>query len=462
MISDHERGGISGPAPRIRASTLLRVRNVWLAPITLAAVLMFLMTVFYIGAIVNPGGHLSGLPVALVNEDSGGTVRGGEVDLGAQVASDLLHSHEVTSRLSLKEVSSAQATAQMNTNEAFAAIVIPPNFTASLLSAYGLASASAGAPTVQLVTNPRAGGTGVQLASGVALPALHQVSLAIGSNLSAEAAKLGRTPEGGISVSNPVAVATSQVRPLPLNSAIGLSAFYISLLALMCGFLGAVLVNSSIDAALGYSTSEVGPRWRQRMPVAISRWQTLLTKWSVTLVAVPILTGILLLVAVGLLHMNAPYVGELWLFLSFTGIVIAAGTLALFAAFGSLGQLLAMLLFVYLALASSGGTIPVQALPSFFRFAASFEPLRQVLGGVRAILYFDARGDAGLTRGIIVNSIWLVVWVMVGAAVARWYDRRGMDRLSPDVLAVVQRSVRAAITADGASDRIGTSGRSVP
>ena len=66
------------------------------------------------------------------------------MDLGAQVASDLLHSHEVTSRLSLKEVSSAQATAQMNTNEAFAAIVIPPNFTASLLSAYGLASASAG------------------------------------------------------------------------------------------------------------------------------------------------------------------------------------------------------------------------------------------------------------------------------------------------------------------------------
>ena len=124
-------------------------------------------------------------------------------------------------------------------------------------------------------------------------------------------------------------------------------------------------------------------------------------------------------------------------------LAIAAGTLALFAAFGSLGQLLAMLLFVYLALASSGGTIPVQALPSFFRFAASFEPLRQVLGGVRAILYFNAQGDAGLTRGVVLISIWLVVWVIVGAAVVRWYDRRGMDRLNPDVLEVVQRSARA-------------------
>jgi YhgE/Pip-like protein len=441
--SDRERDEIPAAAPRIRASTLLRVRNVWLAPIILASVLIFLMTLFYIGAIVNPTGHLSGLPVALVNEDSGGTVQGSRVNFGDQVASALLGSHDVTSRLSLSEVSSAKAKAEMNSDKAFAAVVIPPGFTASLLSAYGLASASSGTPTVELLTNPRAGGTGVELATGVAQPALHQVSLSLGSKLSGEAAKLGRTPEAGISASNPLTVTTSEARSLPPNSALGLSAFYISLLALMCGFLGAVLVNSSIDTALGYGTSEIGPRWRQRMPVAISRWQTLLTKWAVVLVAVPILTGILLLVAVGLLHLNAPYVGELWLFISFAGIAIAAGTLALFAAFGSLGQLLAMLLFVYLALASSGGTIPVQALPSFFRFAAGFEPLRQVLGGVRAILYFNAQGAAGLTRGIVLIGIWLVVWVIVGAAVVRWYDRRHMDRLNPDVLEVVQRSAQA-------------------
>ena len=162
MNSDHERDGMPGSAPRIHTSTLLRVRSVWLAPIILASVLMFLMTLFYIGAIVNPTGHLSGLPVELVNEDSGGTLQGSQVDFGVQVASDLLHSHDVTSRLSLKEVSSAQATAQMNSDKAFAAIVIPSDFTVSLLSAYGLASVSAGTPTVELLTNQRAGGTGVE------------------------------------------------------------------------------------------------------------------------------------------------------------------------------------------------------------------------------------------------------------------------------------------------------------
>jgi YhgE/Pip-like protein len=436
-------GGNPGVTPRIRASALLRVRTVWLAPIGLAAILVFFMTLFYIGAIVNPAGHVSGLPVALVNEDRGGTVQGSQVNFGAEVASDLLRTRGVTSRLSLDEGSLARARAQMNSDNAYAAIVIPPGFTASLLSAYGLASAAGGTPTVQLQTNPRAGSIGVQLATGVAQPALNQVSLAVGSKLSAEAAKLGRTPGTRVNASDPVTVSTSQFRSLPPDSALGLSAFYISLLALMCGFLGAVLVNSSIDAALGYSTSEIGPRWRQRMPAAISRWQTLLTKWSVALAAVPILTGILLLVAVGLLHMNAPSAVGLWLYMSFAGIAIAAGTLALFAAFGALGQLLAMLLFVYLALASSGGTIPVQALPSFFRFAASFEPLRQVLGGVRAILYFNAQGDAGLTRGLVLTTAGLIFWLIAGAAVTRWYDRRGMDRLQPDVLEFVQRSASA-------------------
>jgi YhgE/Pip-like protein len=452
---EHDGGRNPAVTPRIRASALLRVRTVWLAPIALAAVLVFFMTLFYIGAIVNPAGHLNGLPVALVSEDRGGTVQGSPVNFGAEVASDLEHSRQVTSKLSLGEVSAAQAKTQMNSNNAYAAIVIPPGFTASLLSAYGLASGSSGTPAVQQLTNPRAGSTGVQLATGVTQPALSQVSQQLGRKLSAQAAKLGRAPRSGINTSNPITVATSEFRPLPPDSALGLSAFYISLLSILCGFMAAVLVNSSIDAALGYGTSEIGPRWRQRIPVAISRRQTLLAKWSVALAAVPILTGILVLVAAGLLHMNAPHAGELWLFTSFAGIAIAAGTLALFAAFGSLGQLLAMLLFIYLALASSGGTIPVQALPSFFRFVASFEPLRQVLGGVRAILYFNAQADAGLTRGVVLTAAGLVLWVIVGTAVTMWYDRRGMDRLQPDVLEYMQRSARAyaAGTRDPAASR---------
>jgi YhgE/Pip-like protein len=452
-------------APRLQVRELLRVRAIWITPLAVASVLVFLMTMFYIGSVVNPLGHLSGLPVALADEDHGATVLGQHVDIGVQVASGLEHSTAVSSRLSLHPVTLSQAESQMRSNDAYATIVLPPGFTASLLSAYGLAPSSAspgGKPTVRLLTNPRSGSIGVELATGVAEPGLHAASLEVGHQLTEEAAKLGRTPGAGVSAANPLTVATSAFDPVPPNSALGLSAFYISLLAIMCGFLGAILVNTTVDAALGYGTTEIGPKWSQRMPVAISRWHTLLSKWVVATFLVPVLTAVLLLVAVALLHMNAPFVFELWLFTSFAGIVVALGTLALFAGLGALGQMVALLIFVYLALASSGGTIPLEALPSALRFVANFEPLRQILDAVRAILYFGAAGDAGLTRGLVMTTIGLVFWLVVGFAVTTWYDRKGLDRAPAELLDYVHQSALAYTGGQPAPEPAGRGGLAGP
>jgi ABC-type multidrug transport system permease subunit len=179
------------------------------------------------------------------------------------------------------------------------------------------------------------------------------------------------------------------------------------------------------------------------MPVRITRWQTLLAKWAMAVVIPPVLTALLLLVAIGLLHMDASHVVLLWVFLSFGAVVIAMGTLVLFAALGSLGQLVAILVFVYLALASSGGTVPLEALPGILKFAANFEPLRQILDGTRSILYFNASGAAGLTRGFLLTGVGLVLWLVVGIAVTTWYDRKGLYRMEPDVLEYMNRSAAA-------------------
>jgi hypothetical protein len=81
----------------------------------------------------------------------------------------------------------------------------------------------------------------------------------------------------------------------------------------MAGFIGATFINASIDSALGYGATELGPHCRQRRPVAINRRQTLLVKWCAAIIAAPVLTGILLLVSAGLLHMYAPHILLLWL-----------------------------------------------------------------------------------------------------------------------------------------------------
>jgi len=253
------------------------------------------------------------------------------------------------------------------------------------------------------------------------------------------------TPAGATSavLADPITLSSVEYRPLPPSSALGLSAFYIALVTLMCGFVAGTIINATVDAGTGYAATEIGPRWRQRAPLPINRWQTLLTKWLMALPITGLLTSLALAVAAGLLGMDAPHVAYLWLFTWLCAASVAAGTLALFAIVGTQGQLIALILFVYLGLASAGGTVPIEALPSTLKLVSQIEPLRQILSGTRSILYFGAAGNAGLTRGIIAATSGLFFWLLLGAMVVRWYDRKGLDRLQPDLIAYVQQSVSA-------------------
>ncbi len=438
--------GSSKPPSEMRASQLVKSPSVWLVPGILVTLLVFVMTLVYFGSVVNPAGHLHGLPVSIVNEDRGAGVGSTRIDLGQQVETGLLRTPAITSRLSLSAVSLSTAGARMNVGKEYAAIVIPPDFSASSLALAGVPvrpGQSLSRPTIQLLTNPRAGTLGVSLATGVVQPALAAASAQIGQRL-VQLRTAGRANGAQQAVlRDPITIAPVVYHPLPSHSALGLSAFYIALLTTFCGFLGATIVHTSVDAALGYATTEVGPRWAQRVPVAISRWQTLLAKWALAIPLTVVLTGVMLAAAVGILHMNTPHFWYLWLLTWYAATVVAIGTLVLFAALGTLGQLVALLVFVYLALASSGGTVPLEALSPFFRFIANFEPLRQILDGIRAILYFGARGAAGLTRAWIATSAGLVFWLLLGIGITNWYDRRGLYRMPPDLMDHVHQAVQA-------------------
>jgi YhgE/Pip-like protein len=437
----------------VRAGQLLRVRNIWLVPLVLATVFVALMSVIYIGSVINPTGHLHGLPVLIVDQDQGAVAGAEHVNIGESLTSALQRSSAISSRLALRSVTSAQARATMNRAGAYATLTIPATLSRSVLLAAGRDGTGSSPPAraqVTLLENSRLGSLGVSLVAGVLTPAMAKISPEVGTRLAPLATPSAHAdPVLADLLANPISLTTATYRPLPDHSAVGLSAFYIALLAILSGFIGATLINNSIDAALGYATTELGPHWRQRRPVAINRRQTLLVKWAIAAVAAPIMTGILVLIAVAALGMYAPHVILLWALTALASLMIAFGTLALLAAFGSIGQLLAMILLVYLSLASSGGTIPIQALPGVFKIVGHVEPLRQVLDGTRAILYFGARGDAGLTHSLTVIALELVFWALVGLGVVSWYDHRKLHRISPDALSFVERAIDQRIAERG-------------
>jgi YhgE/Pip-like protein len=428
----------------VQARTVLGVRKLWIFPLAIPAVMIALVATIYIGSVVNPMGHLHDLPVLIVDQDAGATTPTGHVDLGQSLVQALLGNKEVTTYLDLQVLSLAQAEREMDRGIVYATLVVPSTFSASALLNAGYPSgvATPVQATVQLLENGRLGSLGVNLAAGVLTPALGQVSKQMGARLTAESTSAVRSnPVLANNLSDPLVLSVVSYRPLPSHSALGLSAFYVSLLSILAGFLAATAINSSVDGALGYATSDLGPRWKIRIPKRISRRRTLFAKWAIALVAAPLLTGIIVAVAVGAFGMYAPHFGVLWLLLTCATVMVSFGTLALLAALGNLGQLLAMVILIYLSLASSGGTIPIQALPSFFRVVGQIEPLRQLLGGTRDILYFGGQWHAGLAHALLVIGIELAVWIGLGVGFTSSYDRRKLYRAPPAVITKVERAV---------------------
>ncbi len=432
------------PDPRlpVRAGRLLRVRAIWVTALVVGSLVVAAMTALYIASATDPLAHLSGLPAAVADQDRGAAVGAQRLQIGQQIEAGLLAAPAVTDRLHLEVLTLSQAEQAMDRDGLYATVVIPPGFTANLLTATGLrAGIAISTPQVEILINQRAGTVGTSLATGILQPALAVASGQIGRHLAPLVPAGSQAPATRLLLADPVTVTIAQYRPLPDNAGLGLNAFYIALLTLMCGFIGATIVNSVVDSALGYATTDLGPRWRQRQPVPINRWQTLLIKWAIIAVLTAVLPAVMLLVAWGV-GMDMPYPWLLWAFTWLCALSVGTGTIALLAMAGNYGQLIGLLVFVYAGLASAGGTVPVEALPGFLRTLSYVEPLRQVLAGTRSILYFDAQGVAGLTRGTVAAAAGLVFWLVVGAVVVRWYDRKGLHRLQPEVLAHVSQAVQ--------------------
>src|SRR3984885_9013442 len=89
--TENDRMSASPPPTgmHVRVSQILRVRKIWLLPVAIAAVFVALMSAIYFGSVVNPTGHLRGLPVMVVNEDTGASAPGQRLSGGAGAAQTL-------------------------------------------------------------------------------------------------------------------------------------------------------------------------------------------------------------------------------------------------------------------------------------------------------------------------------------------------------------------------------------
>ncbi|MFF1874715.1 DUF3533 domain-containing protein [Kitasatospora herbaricolor] len=427
MTSNQSGAGVS-------AWQVLRNPKVWALPTIIVGAVALLLSLLYMGGIVNPRADLHRLPIGLVNSDQGAQLGGQQENLGARITAGVLAAPDPNHQVSWRPLDKAAATEQLASGKLYGVLEAPAGLTAAVAALGAAAQPEPARPSMLVLTNPGVGSLASSLASSISQEAAHQASLQLGANLSALPAAQGgaATNAARLLVADPLAVVVEVGHPIGPHSGLGLTAFYYTLLLVLCGFLGANIISNGVDVSLGYAASELGPLRTQLPLVRISRTATLAVTSVMSAVLAMVTSSLVMLATVVILDMDASHLPLLWVFSVCASAAVGLGVQALLAAFGGIGQLIAMFIFIALSLPSSGATIPLQALPTFYRGLAVFEPMRQLSDGVRSILYFGARADAGLARAWVMIAIATVAALVFGFAMTTYYDRRGLHRVHPE------------------------------
>jgi YhgE/Pip-like protein len=412
---------------------VLRAKPLWIANGLITGVLALLFTVFYVGANIDPVDHMKDLPVGLVNADKGAAVGGRQVNLGAQISDSITKSTASGDKIDWKVMNEKEMKEELGKGKLYGALVVPADFTSSTVALTGAATTTGtpARPTLTVLTNQSAGSVGSGLARTATTQAAESASLQVGRELNAqgESGQAKLPAAARVLLADPAAVTVKDGHPLDAHSGLGLTAFYYALVLVVCGMLSANVISGQVDHALGYTHNDMGPLRLHRPLIRATRVQTLAVAGTL-MAGLSLVMGTLVMAgAVGLMGMDASHLPLLWLYSVCAIAVTGIGALTLLAVFGTPGMLVVTLVFIGMAVPTANATTPLQALPAFYRFLAEFEPLRQITGGIRAILYYDAQADAGLTRGWVMMAVGLAAAALFGLGVTGWYDRKGLHRI---------------------------------
>lgn len=410
---------------------VLRARSLWIAGGVITGVLALLFAVFYVGPNVDPAGHTKNLPVGLVNADKGASVGGKQVNLGARITGSVKTSTASGGKIDWKVMDEKEVKEALGKGKLYGALVVPADFTSSVTALTG-SSATDGPvrPQLTVLTNQSAGSVGSNIARQATTTAAENASLQLGKQLTAQTrAQQTELPTAArVLLADPAGVTVKDGHPLDSHSGLGMSAFYYALVLVVVGMLSANVISGQVDHALGYTHNDLGPLRIHRPLIRATRVQSLAMS-SILMAALSLLMGTLVMVGtIGFMGMDASHLPLLWLYSVAAIAVSGIGALALLAVFGTPGMLVVTLVFIAMAVPTAGATTPIESLPGFYRVLAEFEPLRQIVAGVRSILYYDAQGDAGLTRGWVMMAVGLAAAALFGFGMTSWYDRKGLHR----------------------------------
>ena len=396
-------------------TNMLRSPKVW-APLFAVVLLAFFYFLVNFGAAKSPMANTRDLPVAIVNEDAGATVGGARMDLGERVTKSATRNGEIGNKVRWTRLENRlDAVRGIAEGKYYGALVIPPDYSGSIAELSILSANGSLEPSrVEILTNPSAGPFASATVQTILTEVVEGASRATSERIAGglEARSVQVSPQQAAVLGEPVVAEVTDVQPIGENSGRGLMPFYLMFTALILGFIGANALYGGLTTFAGAVAARTG-----REP---SRLRLFLAAMILGLVLALLLGAVESLVAFGLYGVY--HEAGVFYALSFLVLVSAVSlflALVLLVALGPRGGILTgSFLIISLGLATSGGTTPVQNLPGFFRSLSGVLPFEHMTEGIRALLFYDGRLEAGLGAALWVLAVYLLSSILLGGSIS--------------------------------------------
>jgi len=406
---------------------ILRSPKVW-APLFAVVILAFFYFLANFGAAKSPVRNTRDLPVAIVNDDSGTAMGGERVDLGERVAKSATSNGEIENKVRWTRLENRlDAVRGIAEGKYYGALVIPPDYSRSIAElSVPSADRSLEPSHVEILTNPSAGPFASVTVQTVLTEVVEGASRATSERIAGalEARSVQVSPRQAAALGEPVVAEVTDVQPIGENSGRGLMPFYLMFTALILGFIGANALYGDLTTFAG----EVVAR-TEREP---SRLRVFLAAMVLGLVLALLLGAVESLVAFGIYGVY--HEAGVFYALSFLVLVSAVSlflALVLLVALGPRGGILTGSFFIIsLGLATSGGATPVENLPGFFRTLSGVLPFERMTEGIRALLFYDGRLEAGLGAALWVLAAYLLGSILLGGSISLLRDTVSRRRKS--------------------------------
>ncbi|CAH0121574.1 hypothetical protein PAE9249_04105 [Paenibacillus sp. CECT 9249] len=379
---------------------LFQLSSTWF-PIWLISLLMLSMISVYLPVFGGDNRNITHVPLIVANEDEG---HAGDIILLHLIEQQNGSAVDWTYAKSRKE-----ALNDLKNNKAYGALVIPADYSKRLAQIRDtlLAGNEGGEPaTLQMLMNEGIGQSASMIATGILQTVASSVSEEVSGSL---VQQLGQkrvllSPANASLIVNPVRSAAENVLGLPLHLNKGMTPFMMILITSISGIMGANMIHGYLMRGNGML---------QKQGAAVSESRMLASELMLGAILALCVSVVLQLAVFG--FFGSAHASGIWIIFLYTlfcclTMLCLFKSLALF--FGGWGMLV-MFPVNIMGIFSSGGAVPLSTLPVVHRIFSFILPTRYMVDGMRALLYYNGRMQAGLGTALWAITIYFVLTLAI-------------------------------------------------